>query len=111
MNIIDTLAAHIRKVDGNHTMGAGRLAESITETFAVIEAPKPNDTEVTADETATMWSGPHEPYGCAVVEAPGCAPGISLLFPEWITDPSDARELAAILIAAANFAEGVTGES
>lgn len=39
MNIQDKIAAHIRKVDGNHTMGAGLLGESIAAALPDMVVP------------------------------------------------------------------------
>ena len=36
-NLIDALAQIIRKVDGNHSLGAAALAEAILSDFSVID--------------------------------------------------------------------------
>ena len=36
-DLIDALAAIIRKVDGNHSLGAAALAEAILSDFSVID--------------------------------------------------------------------------
>lgn len=106
----ERVAAEIRRVDGNHTLGAGALAEALADAGLIMP-----DLPAPAYEGSTTWCvpGEHEwqtdTYKGEVMlevdveEAGNFCP--STVTKTWFMQRDEARALAMALLAAADYAE------
>jgi hypothetical protein len=88
---IDALAQEIRRVDGNHSLGAGALAEAL---MPFISAHLAAQAEWPSEEDVRNACAAHDAYGSGVVETPAMRAALQSVRPpagvvlgSWIQDP------------------------
>ena len=100
-NNIDRIAEVIRRVDGDHTLGAGALAEALDDAGCrMLNLPEPI---INADDGNPEWHA--DDYTVEVDRGM-----VGLWIPDgtdWGQTPNQARTLALALLAAAAHAKGV----
>ena len=94
-NIIDRAAEVIRQVDGDHTLGAGALAEALADA-GLLTPYLPEPTRIQPDGSPEWTSASHATIGVDgnLVYSDGA-----------LLTPGEAREEAAMILAAAAHAE------
>ena len=104
-NNIDRAAEVIRQVDGNHTLGAGALAEALADAGVLApDKPEANDPNMfIPGGKGWLLDGPNGP---TVWTAPGGVVMVQRIEPGELT-PEQARVVASHFLAAADYAEGV----
>lgn len=103
-NNIDRLAEVIRRVDGDHTLGAGALAEALADAGCrILNLPEPI---INADDGNPEWHADEH-----TVDVDWAM--VSLWTPDgahWEQTPNQARNLGIALLAAADQAEKENNE-
>lgn len=98
---IDLLAKAIRRVDGDHTLGAGALAEALDDAGCrMLNLPEPI---INADDGNPEWHA--DEY---TVDVDQGRAWVNLWTPDgthWKQTPNQARNLIIALLAAADYAE------
>ena len=94
---IDRAAEVIRQVDGDHTLGAGAIAEALADA-GLLTPHLPEPTRIQPDGSPEWASASHATIGVDgnLVYSDGA-----------LLTPGEAREEAAMILAAADHAEGV----
>lgn len=100
---IERAAEVIRRVDGNHTLGAGALAEALADAGRLMaDLPEPVITHLEdVGVDLPIWETENYAVGCL----PGY--GITIETPSHgnPTTPEETRKVAYALLAAANYVE------
>ena len=95
---IDALAQEIRRVDGNHSLGAGALSEAL---MPFISAHLAAQAEWPSDEDVRKACAAHDAYGSGVVETPAMRAALQFVRPQVVD--------SALLLYAHNHAEKSVG--